>query len=495
MDNNRTAQDRELNMVNNNFRGMNSRIYERSLFEKCTRFDRDEDKVRNQQHSDKNRVGEITGEEVETSPFTYGMPLRSAYTGKKIQKDYIPTARSDFDLFDENKRQNFDVSYDDQSNPMTSTFSVISSNNEKIIPEIYGTDAGSFVTSNINKFSIDFFNILKNQSDENFCISPYGLYCLFSVLYFASTGTSESDIYDFFSMVSKDNIIEGINYIQKLYDDPQFYNQIIFRNIILMDNSLPVNDNYIKYIHPIVSVYPICVKQGDIEARSFNQFLYKLSNGMIHPISNKIFGKTDITMLNIGLIKPIWKKPFDTSFDGKFISIKNKIVRMLGQIDSEYEYFEDNLSQMIEIPCLGNFMSMGIILPKDLLAPSVTFDEINVMIKNLKRTNINELHIPAFTQQVKIKLSNLLYQSGLRSVFFKLSCPELVKQETKISDVLQNITIIIANNPNINDKMNKPTKTANAQISNIKFIANHPFIYYFRILATNTILFMGYFCS
>ena len=102
MDNNRTAQDRELNMVNNNFRGMNSRIYERSLFEKCTRFDRDEDKVRNQQHSDKNRVGEITGEEVETSPFTYGMPLRSAYTGKKIQKDYIPTARSDFDLFYEN---------------------------------------------------------------------------------------------------------------------------------------------------------------------------------------------------------------------------------------------------------------------------------------------------------------------------------------------------------------------------------------------------------
>ena len=43
------------------------------------------------------------------------------------------------------------------------------------------------------------------------------------------------------------------------------------------------------------------------------------------------------------------------------------------------------------------------------------------------------------------------------------------------------------------DKDKKIPKRMRSGISNVRFIANKPFIYYFRLIPTNTIMIMGYF--
>lgn len=493
----RMEQDREINMSNNNFRGMKNRFLERDFFEKNTR---DIDYTKQDANGTDIPsitgidVGEITGQGFSTSELEYGMPIRSAHCGKKIQRNTVMTGRSDFDLFNETACQNFNVAYNDPINPIAPTFSTISASSEKVIPELYGTDPGSFITVNINKFNINLFSLLKNQLNDKFCISPYGLYNIFGAIYFASSGVSESDIYDYFSMVSKDNVLEGLNYIKKLYDKPLLHKQIVLKHILFVNNDFPVNMEFTKYISPIIDVHPISSKYPEKEAKNINDYISKLSNGTVYPVSHKIIAKAQIICVNVGFIKPIWKQPFDKTFDGKFVGVKTKIVRMLGQVDSQYDYYEDNLNQIIEIRCAGDVMSMGIILPKELVIPEINYEQINALVKNLKMSFIDEIRIPAFTQQIKIKLTNLLYQNGLRSVFYKLFCPELVKTVVNISDVVQNITVTVANSLNTDqDRINRPKHLGSA-ISNIKFIADHPFIYYFKLMATNTIVLMGYYC-
>lgn len=483
MNSNRLDQDREMN--SNNYNKFPNRFIERDFFEKGTSRVREIEKK-------SSHIGEITGQEFTTSSLEYGMPIRSTYYSKNTQRDTTMPGRSDFNLFDETEEQEFNVEYNDPINPIAPSYSNINAGSEKVIPELYGTDPGSFITANINKFNINFFSLLKNQLNDKFCISPYGLFNIFGALFFASRNVSESDIYDYYSMISKENVLEGLNFVKKIYDKPLLYKQIVFKHIIFINSELPVNKEFIKYISSIVDIYPVSTKYAEKETKNINDYINRLSNGTIYPISYQIISKAQIICVNIGYIKPIWKQPFDKTFDDKFIGFENKIVRMLGQVDKQYEYFEDNLNQIIEFRCIGDTMSMGIILPKGLVIPEISYEQFNTLVKNLKMTCIDEVRIPTFTQQIKMKLTNVLYQNGLRSPFYKLFIPELVKAETNISDVLQNLTVIVANNPSEQNKTNN--RNYRTSISNIKFIANHPFIYYFRLLPTNTILLIGHYC-
>jgi len=485
----RIDQNRDINKNNFNMRKVENSLIERSgIFEQNSRFLEQVSDDRRQNKDCKGKFGEITGEEFSVLEGEFGMPFRGAYTDKK--HNTVMKSRNDFDLFDEGNNDNMKINYNDPVNSISSEYSSIHANSERIIPELYGTDPGSFVSVPANKFTVNIFNYLQEQLNDKFCISAYGTFNLFAVLYMASKGTSETEIYDYFNMVSRDNINEGLTYINNIYNKPVHYKQIIFKNILFINDELPINNDFVKYISNIIDVCPISVKMYEKETENINNYIYKISNGLIQPISRKVIEKAQILGVNIGIIRPNWKIPFEKTFDSKFIGSRSRIVRMLGQIDQYYEYYEDNLRQIIEIKCTNDTMSVGIILPKELTKPSVTIDEMNELIKNLKTTFVDEIRIPAFTEQIKMKLTNIFYQNGLQSVFYKLHVPDLVKSDTYISDIVQNVTFIIANSVNTIQN-NKRAKNKNISVSNIKFIAEHPFIYYVRLLQTNTLLLIG----
>lgn len=509
----RMEQDRAINMTAHKYRGLKSRLMERDFFEQNTRntnYKNDENNNSNNDNKDDdnkdddnnsnfrrtNKVGEITGQTFSVSDLEFGMPIRSTYMGERTQRNSVMPSRCDFNLFDDNDNdngRNYNIAYNDPINPIAATYSSLTSvSTSKVIPELYGTDPGSFITVNINRFTVNLFSLLKNNLEDKFCISPYGLFNIFGALYFASNLISESDICDYYSMMaSKDNVFEGLSYIMKLYNKSSLYKQLVLKHIIFVNNELPTSKDFIKYINSIVDIYPLAKNNIEKESKNINDYIEKLSDGIIYPISPAIISKAEILVANIGFIKPIWKYPFEKTFDSKFNGIKVRIIRMLGQVDNQYEYFEDNLNQIIEFRCNGDIMSMGLILPKELVIPDIHFEELNVLIKNLKTTYLGEVRIPVFTQQIKIKLTNLLYQNGLRSVFHKLYIPDLIKTETNISDIVQNLTVIVANNPGVEQIKNK--RNNNMAISNVRFIADHPFIYYFKLIPTNTIILMGYY--
>ncbi|GAG81411.1 unnamed protein product, partial [marine sediment metagenome] len=135
--------------------------------------------------------------------------------------------------------------------------------------------------------------------------------------------------------------------------------------------------------------------------------------GMINQISKTIFKNLSIVCVNLGMIKPVWKVPFNKSFPSKFNGIgKHKMVHMMSNTNINYNYYENDCNQILEINCRDGLMSMGIILPKELEfeQPKLDFSELTSLIKNMKSTRINKICIPIFTQQIKIRLSNIMNQ-------------------------------------------------------------------------------------
>lgn len=432
-------------------------------------------KLRNNLNDKNNQYGEITGQKFMISQIDHGMPLRSMYNTKKVDYDKLKSYnRNDFDLFDDASGKMTNITYDD-------------SDQGKLINDTSG------ISININKFSINLFSLLKRYLNDHFCISPYGLYNIFGVIYFSSKGISENDLSKYFLMIHKNEILGELTSLKQLLDKIIQTKQLILKDIILINNDLTINKTYIEYTDSIIEIYPFCLNNYENETININKYINKLSNSpklLIQPISNKIIAKGKIISLNCGFIKPIWKEPFDKIFDSKFIGNTTRIIKTLGQIDHHYEYYEDNFNQLIEFRCIGDILSMGIILPKEYIEPNITYEQISLMMKNIKMTYLDEVRIPVFTEQIKMKLTNVLYHDGLKSIFHKLYIPEFINKETKISDIVQNLTIIITNNDNIKHH----NKQINSYISNIKFIADHPFIYYFKLIPTNTIIIMGYYC-
>jgi serine protease inhibitor len=413
-------------------------------------------------------VGDITGREFSVSSIDHGMPIRSVYYGKKLDREQTSLrARSDFDLFSRHGQIPFDL---------------------------YNTDSTQSLSININNFSINLFSLLRNKSIDSFCVCPLGLFNIFAILYFASKGNTESDLSAYLSMTSKTGIFERLNFIKSLCDEPVLSKQMVIKDIILVNDAIQTNRDFVQQISSIVDVQPVSVDNHETEADNINNYISKLCDSglVVHKVSSKIIAKAEVIALNCGFIRPIWQKPFGKIFSSKFFGRTNRIVKMMGQIDGKYDYYEDDLFRLIEFKCIPdasgtNTMSMGVILGKNTETPELSLDRLVSLMKNLKSTCINEVRIPCFSQQVKMKLTNLLYQDGLKSVFHTLLVPEFTRKETKISDVVQNITVIVDSNSNSNSNNN-------TSISNIKFIADRPFVYYFKMVPTNTLALIGYYC-
>ena len=452
------------------------------------------------------KFGEITGKAMKIDDIDYGMPVRSNYTGKRLTKkeDTLIKGRDrfDFNLYDEDAnssdKNNYNINnFEPNGSSSFSNFTDIQHGTEKVIPEVYGSDPGSFMSANLNKYCIQLHNLVQTQVGVNrkFCISSYSLYAIFGSLYNVSHSKSENELYDYFNMIAKENVHEGLSYIEQIKN--KLSGQLIMKHLIFIDNTHEVDDEMVKHLSSISNIHQVALDTNthiNTEFKTINDYIKKISGNSILPISRKVLEAADLLCVSIAYIKPIWKIPFDKIVDGKFSLLNNdqKLVKMMLKYDGTYDYYEDSDNQVIELKCIDDKLSMGIILPKDFTEPIIKHSELIVSIKELKPVAIDEFCMPCFTDQIKIRLSNMLYQSGLKGVFGDMKIPELVKDNIKVTDVVQNITVCVTGS-NLMDKDKKIPKRMRSGISNVRFIANKPFIYYFRLVSTNTIMIMGYF--
>ena len=189
-----------------------------------------------------------------------------------------------------------------------------------------------------------------------------------------------------------------------------------------------------------------------------------------------------------GVIHPIWASPFDRISKGTFNNNIHQArqIQYLHSIGKTYGYYEDTEKQILEINCANNSMMMGIVLNREHATDYVLDDtKLHFYISNIKESVLEEVKIPIFKQDHKIRFTKTLKESNLKSVFIKVVAPELFPENSLLNDVVQNIRVII-------DQTSLNTRDSNRGYRTVrKFIAERPFMYYFRLPSSNTIILVG----
>jgi hypothetical protein len=416
-------------------------------------------------------MGEITGQKYDND-LEKGMPIRSQYNIRKP-------------IHDENKHIDFNIhhvkakkinvkSYDDggdagyaeidkSMNDLSSQLNPITSC--KISMEK--------MTNNI------FYNIFKSMN-SHYLVNGLGLYNLFGCLYILSNDITEVELKKFFDFPQKDELFKGFVVLNELDD--------IFRttNFMIIGDEVPINIDIINKLKMFCDVLICSDKKHELS--KINNHINKIMGAkMKNIITQEILFNLQLTFLTVLIIHPVWLNSFDEIVGGYFNKDDTKTeMNFLFSENKTFGYYEDKTHQLLEIVCANKTMTMGVLIG-DLECDE---EKLHYFIKNIKNSLMDEVYIPVINSDVKMRFTNVLKNMGLKTPFVKVSASKLFPENVVLQDVIQNVKIIIDNN-----YVNKKHDNKKAYRSNRKFIANRKFIYYFRMIKTNTFVCIGTFDS
>lgn len=492
-DRNNFRSDIQINKIygqDNHERNVDRLDFERNImFNQNSNINSDEKSMYSNQSSNSYRdpnVGEITGSkyEIGCGGTDRGLPMRSQYTIKK--QSYDPNDHLNFDLFDDRPSKLKVKSNDPIESGNLCNYADISSSVSKISTQINPVVINSNGIDRLNNNAFYYlFDIMENN---NYVVNGMGLYNLFASLYIISNNETEIETKKFFEFPKKDVLFKGLITINDKLDLVGAGNMIVMKNFMLIGSDVPYNPQYYDTIKDFCILAKIDITNKPQEAYKLNELIRKtMHKEMRNSITVDNITNLQLMFLTTAVIKPIWRTSFDKISTGIFYGNDGKTVQcnFLHSIGQTYGYYENNDNQLLEIICDGNNLAMGCLLFKNELNASVDDIKLHFYISHLKECVLDEVVIPMFKQDFKLRFNNTLKNMGLQTVFMNIKSSTLFSEGITLQDVVQNVKIIIGNSYGTTQRANKGHR------SNKKFIADRPFIFYFRLVKTNTFIVMG----
>ena len=419
------------------------------------------------QHS--SNIGEITGEKIKKKMIIdKGMPMRSRHTLKKPLYDQ----NINFDLHEKvNTKTN--IQYDD--NNQTSPFAELGEVEETLTSQL---NPMNVLSNSIEKFGTILYN--------NFIINTIGLYSLFVSLYMASDHITEIEMGKFFNFPKKEILYQTLsNTIAIINNSPDVFRM---KNLIVLGNNIPCIREFYETIKQFCMFVRVNIQNPITESKKLNYVVNKILRGKIrNPTVPANIMNLQMMFMSISIVRPIWTYAFDKIIKDDFNGHNEyRKILYLVSVRKSYNYFEDTNHQLIEIKCGKGQIVFGVLLHKNMLSAE-TNKNLHFYISHIKPTILDEVRIPKFTQDVKLRYNSILKNLGLNSVFVQITAKDFFPEKIQLHDVIQNIKVIIGGETlglSNNMKGQRSMKT---------FVANKPFAYYFRITETNTIIMNGLF--
>lgn len=347
----------------------------------------------------------------------------------------------------------------------------------------YDTTPKTYTISEAN--NIFTINLFENFNGSSNIFTPIGLIYSLSLIHIATTDNTDKQMNQVLKY--KYNIDE-INTLIQIFN-----NNIMLINtyFIINDSVNKINNKYLEIIKPLVKI--LIGTEIDLFVYKINKHIENTTDTMIKNVIEVSDVFQGITIVNVCYFKGSWEKKFDINetVKMKFHKAETKLVSMMHQIEY-FNYYENSVIQLVELPYDEKNYTMGILLPKKYLeeegleysinnVPIITESAINEFINNMTYTLI-DLYLPKFTHHKKIDLVLTLKKMGMIDVFES----PINMIGSSVSNFIQSVTIIVDEigvEPYVNKKKYKS--------SNIQFVANHAFLYYIRHLTTGMFLFFG----
>ncbi len=432
-------------------------------------------------------LGEITGDQFAYNEIDQGMPVRGNYIPNKNDKKAVfdNINNVDFDLFD--KKSNFKVNYyDPQNENINSGISKLDGMGNKLL-----SDDMDKLSNNIDDFGYLLFNnIQKYLLKNHYLLASYNLTNILSSLYIGAKNKTLLELKNYLGLPEKQKCMADLN---MFYNEIEKLNYCNLTNFLIIPYDFKINKSLLNYLD-CIRVLNYESKYSDLnkECMQINKYISNSHNdNFLNTIKPHHLKDNSILALISGKIEPIWKNNFDEIVRDTFLSFRKREHNFLIARNKNHYYCKYDSIELIELRTYDNKMSFGILLSDADYFPNITSELINFMIDNLTLTKFKYLVIPQINDNIKMKYTNILKETGLTRIFNSLEVPELITNNNiYLNDILQNIHLVINKNNKTNINTTDSEKVSGINAKKI----NTPFIYYIRINTVNTILCMGQYC-
>uniref|UniRef100_A0A8C3SV93 Serpin domain-containing protein n=1 Tax=Chelydra serpentina TaxID=8475 RepID=A0A8C3SV93_CHESE len=371
------------------------------------------------------------------------------------------------------------------------------------------------ISEAITKFCLDFFEVLsKHFPSDNIICSPLSISAALGMVLLGARGNSATQI----ETVGKNkSFVLFLHICSTMADHSHMQCHLSSsRNILFyLAYSLKKKRDLFsdQYLSSIKKLYQAELEIADFQnaaeetREQINLWVETFTNGKIKDLfaPGTLSADTMLVLVNAVYFKGQWAVEFkkENSKERPFQinETTSKTVQMMYHM-GEYKIatIEEHPCQVLELPYKNGDLSMYILLPKDYtgltqLEKELTFEKLTTWISpgHLKEDEV-EVYLPRFKIETSAKLNQYLEALGITDVFHQGVSDLSGMTKTGglfVSHVVHKAYI------EVNEEGTEATAatgggvtTTSARIP-VKFVADHPFLFFIRHQKTKCILFYG----
>jgi len=361
-----------------------------------------------------------------------------------------------------------------------------------------------------NKFALDLYSKYKTNKGNVF-FSPYSISTALAMTYEGARGQTAEEMQKVFYFPEDSNTMRnGYANLYAEINKPGKKYKLSAANALWAENDFQFLDEYFNVVDQYYNskVTNLDFKHDPEGSRvTINNWVEDKTNDKIKDLipSGMIDSMTRLVLTNAVYFKGEWVKQFnkDDTIERDFTTESNNIVKafMMQRTDDEsiFNYGENSMLQILEMPYSGDDLSMIIILPKennlDDVENSFTMDKLSDWKNELEEQRVN-VFLPRFKFETKYFMAEDLAEMGMPTAFGNADFSGMTgKMDLAISQVIHQAFV------EVNEE---GTEAAAATAVIVKetsagpdgptipvFNANHPFVFIIQQKDTGNILFMG----
>uniref|UniRef100_A0A8C3TPB6 Leukocyte elastase inhibitor n=1 Tax=Catharus ustulatus TaxID=91951 RepID=A0A8C3TPB6_CATUS len=359
--------------------------------------------------------------------------------------------------------------------------------------------------------------LCEKKSGQNVFFSPFSISSALSMVLLGSRGGTEAQIRKVLSLNNAQDAHNGYQSLLSEINDPNTKYILRTANRLYGEKTFEFLASFIessqKSYHAgleqmdFLHAWEDARKQinGWVEERTEGKIQNLLAEGILNSL-------TRLVLVNAIYFKGNWEKPFrkQSTRERPFQLNKNEtrpVQMMFKEANFNMTYIGDFQTKILELPYVGNELSMIILLPDAIqdgstglerLERELTYEKLMGWIRpeTMKSTNVR-VSLPRFKLEENYDLKPLLSSMGMPHAFEsgKADFSGISSgKELVLSEVIHKSFVEV-------DEEGTEAAAATAVVANCcatmrvpEFTADHPFLFFIRYNKTRSILFCGRFC-
>lgn len=389
----------------------------------------------------------------------------------------------------------------------------------------------NMIKSLFNKYQIETNERVQQRSRRevetsdvsNIFISPSSIFQSLMLAYFGAAGDTEAELARTMGFDSVDKDLIKKSYVfERAFQavrerKPDLGYKLIHANKVFFDRTLPLNKCVTLLLNTELGAVDFGSGGGEKARKEINRWVEGKTldkiKGLLPPGS--VDATTRMALVNAAYFKGQWSsqfKPSDTKMDNFYVRRDKIRATEFMKQEGQFNYYpsEELRAHVLQLPYIGNALSMVIILPPfedGSLSETVarmTPEKVQGVMAEIKsgfyKADDLIIQIPKFSIEQSMDLSQTLGHLGLETLFD----PSISNLTNFISEDAQNIETVTFNSARHKSyiEVNEEGSEAAAATAlfgfrsarplfHKEFIANHPFLFFIYDEQTDLILFFG----